>query len=245
MTCRHLTNHVGKIPGRTTVKKSILNWSTITNISLRSMHTRITTQKEVTKGDSYSSSKRFISDDEERKPPLAKIKKSRSLKERSKIPHSFYLSVVLVLALSYASGIFTSPETTIFTVIGSCQYSFSTLTSFITSIPSIIRTATSRSIMELLFLLGMTCAITLSVLMLFVAPLKAGMWTGQRAKRHVAHRYMGLVFLIQYSLAWVEFATNYDSYKNSYIPATIALNGTVVSNFLQFRCTFSHCAYSS
>ena len=172
-----------------------------------------------------SSSKHNNLNNEESQPSLAKVKKSRSLKERSKIPHSFYLSAVLVLALNYALGVFTFPKTTISTVLGSLQYSLSTLYDLITSIPIVMTSSTS---MELLFLLGTVCAIALSVIMLLIAPLKAGMWTGQRANRHVAHRYMGLVFLIQYSLAWVEFATNYESYKNSYLPASIALNGTVI-----------------
>jgi hypothetical protein len=61
---------------------------------------------------------------------------------------------------------------------------------------------------------------------LVYAPLRAGMWTGQRARKHVIHRYMGLAFLIQYGAAWVEFMTNYENGgKDSFLPHFISTNG--------------------
>jgi hypothetical protein len=38
---------------------------------------------------------------------------------------------------------------------------------------------------------------------------------------------MGLAYLIQYGLAWVEFCTNYERSANSFLPHFIALNGAV------------------
>jgi hypothetical protein len=183
------------------------------------------TDDALTKQDSISTENAV----NENQSSWRKLKKRKSLKQRSQVPNSFYLSVVLVLAQSYASGIFTSPATTIGTVYGSFQYS---LRNLFTCIPSIIdfwsENQDSRSMIECTIFLGLACAIVSSLEMLFVAPFKAGMWTGQRAKRHVIHRYMGLLFLIQYSLAWVEFTTNYEGYKHSYFPFAIALNGTVI-----------------
>jgi hypothetical protein len=60
----------------------------------------------------------------------------------------------------------------------------------------------------------------------FVAPFRAGMWTGPRSRKAVVHRYMGLLFLIQYFLAWVEFLTDYERARYSFLPHAIALNGT-------------------
>jgi len=69
------------------------------------------------------------------------------------------------------------------------------------------------------------------------APLRAGMWTGTRAKKHKVHRYMGLLFMIQYALAWTEFITDYDKAKDSYFPMTVALNGLIqaTSAYLSFK----------
>lgn len=168
-----------------------------------------------------------------------KINKHKSLKQRSKVPSSFYLTVVLVLAQSYASGILNFPaSTTICTAVyGSFHYSFQILSTCNYSIIYFWFTQQGgHSMIEYAKLLGLAFAIVSSFKILFVAPFKAGMWTGERAKRHVIHRYMGLLFLIQYSLAWVEFTSNYEVYKLSYLPFTIALNGKVI-----FLCHILSC----
>jgi hypothetical protein len=74
-----------------------------------------------------------------------------------------------------------------------------------------------------------TFALSALFYVLIVAPLMAGMWTGQRARRHRIHRYMGLSYLIQYTFVWVEFLTNYnqDGFLTSILPHTIALNGMI------------------
>jgi hypothetical protein len=64
-----------------------------------------------------------------------------------------------------------------------------------------------------------------------IAPLMAGFWTGPKTKKHKFHRYMGLLYLLQYFLAWVEFLTNYtNGAAASYLPHFIALNGTLRGN---------------
>lgn len=82
-----------------------------------------------------------------------------------------------------------------------------------------------------------TLSITWITYILFLAPLWNGFWTGPRASRHLVHRYMGLVYLIQYPLAWLEFARDYDSARNSYLPHLIALNGVTQawSAFFSFK----------
>jgi len=59
-----------------------------------------------------------------------------------------------------------------------------------------------------------------------VAPARAGFWTGRKARRHRIHRYMGISYLLHYALAWVEFFTNYEASRTSYLVHIIAVNGT-------------------
>lgn len=63
------------------------------------------------------------------------------------------------------------------------------------------------------------------------APLKAGLWTGRKAKRHVAHRYMGLLFLVQYGAAWAHFLSDYEDSTSSFITHFISLNGKIIEGF--------------
>jgi len=71
--------------------------------------------------------------------------------------------------------------------------------------------------------------------LLMVKPFRAGMWTGTRANRHRIHRYMGLVFLLQYSFAWYEFISNYEgSGKTSFLPVSTALNGVIQASSAYF-----------
>lgn len=68
------------------------------------------------------------------------------------------------------------------------------------------------------------------MIIFFIAPFRAGLWTGSRAKTHKLHRYMGLAFLIQYALAVIEFMTRYGSGAElSLLPHAIALNGVIQS----------------
>ena len=68
---------------------------------------------------------------------------------------------------------------------------------------------------------------------LLIAPLRAGMWTNRtRIKRHKLHRYFGLLFLIAYTFAWIEFIFDYENRgKNSYLPHIISINGKSIIPF--------------
>lgn len=155
----------------------------------------------------------------------APIKKT--LDERRRIPLSAYVSWGLVLSLQYFSG----------------MWHISTLESWMASM-----TKSSKTVHNLLlyfrdltrsFFAGelqswkefgqalVVMAVVGSMLhVFFIAPFRAGLWTGPRSRRALVHRYMGLFFLVQYALAWVEFLTDYESAKSSFLPHTIALNGT-------------------
>jgi len=85
---------------------------------------------------------------------------------------------------------------------------------------------------------ALTTSLVVSILyVLFIAPFMGGFWTGKRSTKHLIHRYMGLAYLTQYALAWVELTRNYDSYEGSFLPATIALNGLIQawSAFFSFK----------
>ena len=60
---------------------------------------------------------------------------------------------------------------------------------------------------------------------LFVAPFRAGFWTGTRSSKHKMHRYMGLAYLLQYFAVWTNYLASYDSTMTSYLSHFIALNG--------------------
>jgi hypothetical protein len=77
---------------------------------------------------------------------------------------------------------------------------------------------------------AVVAACVLSLLIVFiVAPFRAGVWTGKRATRHRIHRFMGLAYMFQYSMAWVEFLTNYEAATRSYVPLFVAINGKLRS----------------
>jgi hypothetical protein len=69
------------------------------------------------------------------------------------------------------------------------------------------------------------------VYVFFVAPFRAGMWTGPRAARHRFHRYAGLLYLFMYTAAWVEYITDYDYFnEHSVLLRSIAINGRYSEN---------------
>ena len=158
-------------------------------------------------------------------------RKRESLAERGRIPNSLYVSLFCIGMLEGCSG----------------MYKLSTLTrwwdSFTTSIRTVrnlleyekdlmqsIVTGDLRAPREYLQAFLVTLVVGSLLWVLIGKPMSAGLWTGQRASRHKMHRYMGLCFLLQYSLAWVEFITNYKGVGEfSFIPHTVALNGTFPS----------------
>jgi hypothetical protein len=154
-------------------------------------------------------------------------KKPLTLAERGAIPNSLYVSLIVIGMLEGCSG----------------MYTLDTLRSWWSSITTSIRTVHSlleyeKDLMQSVFSgefrepkeylqASIVTILAGSILWVLIGkPMSAGLWTGERASRHKMHRYMGLCFLIQYALAWVEFITNYEGAGEfSFIPHTVALNG--------------------
>lgn len=168
----------------------------------------------------------------------------QTLKDRSRVPPGIYISTFVVVSLFYSSGMITTfmshvvPGLTnsIEYVMGDLKRRVSLLSLYITgggleNCSSFNQCLSVTMIPKgwLFKLIGnalVVMVISSIYYLLMVKPFRAGMWTGTRAQRHRIHRYMGLVFLLQYSFAWYEFISNYEgSGKSSYLPVSIALNG--------------------
>jgi hypothetical protein len=193
--------------------------------------------------------------------PTAANSKGKSLKERSAIPYSFYVTFGTIIGLQYFGGLYdstttstTSPSATTFlrswytslyqsiiTLLQLLQYSRTILLSppslsSTTSTSATTTTATNSTFAtwkEFLFVLTLWCVVILPLLyVFFIAPFRAGFWTGRKSNRHMFHRYMGLCYLFHYVLAWIEFFTNPSSSKTSYLCHIIAVMGKVFSLIL-------------
>ena len=176
---------------------------------------------------SPASSANSSSDDLQSMDDKANTSKGKSLLERSRIPNSFYLTVAIIFLLQYWAG----------------WHRIETIQSWYRSVKTSAHTAvellgytlyTTKAALkgELVdhseyLKLAIVCAVTFSMIyVFFLAPFRAGLWTGARAKRHKVHRYMGLMFLMQYFFAWIEFSTNYENGgAHSVLPHFISLNG--------------------
>jgi hypothetical protein len=158
--------------------------------------------------------------------------KGKTLQERGRIPYSFFVSFGGIFGLQYLSGMW-SRET-----VESWYSSVVTSANTLKNLLGYTRDLTKDAIEEVsgdapqhhwteycrtavIFLISLSL-----IYVFFVAPFMAGLWTGRKARRHKFHRYMGLAYLIQYTLAAVEFFTNYDAARSSYLRATIAFTGT-------------------
>jgi len=150
-----------------------------------------------------------------------------SLKERGRIPASLYVTLVTVFMLQGCSG----------------MYKLDTLKQWWNALADSVKLSKDimeyekelmwsifsgefRSPMEYLWASVWTVLVGSILWVLIGKPLRAGVWTGQRSTKHKMHRYMGLAFLIQYTLSWVHFLTYTDADDFSFIPHTVAMNGT-------------------
>jgi hypothetical protein len=174
-----------------------------------------------------SDSKEFI---ELAQKAVSKGGPKKTLKDRSKIPGSAYVTVGIIIGLQYFSGLYANVTHVLtslkHSVTSSSRALYATLVYLRDLCQSIASGQAQDNPWEYVFAF-VFCALVASLCyVLLVAPLWVGMWTGTRAKRHRVHRYFGLAFLIQYALAWIEYLTNYeDGYRNSYLVHTIAING--------------------
>lgn len=159
-------------------------------------------------------------------PPSSRERKS--LQDRSKIPYSMYVIYGSIFGLEYSSGMWTTKTLTSW--YASMTESAATFYEWMGYTRDLTQSAVEGEYHPwkeyaktgVIFLFG------LSLFYVFiVAPLMAGFWTGPKTRKHKFHRYAGLLYLVQYFFAWVEYMTNYtDGAAASYLPHFIAFNGT-------------------
>ncbi|CAB9504090.1 expressed unknown protein [Seminavis robusta] len=167
------------------------------------------------------------------------VKKRLSLEDRSRIPGSFWVSIILIGLLEGCSGMYTMD--TVYSWWDSITTSLRTVKNLLEYERDLMWSAATGEFREPDEYLraALVTIVSGSILWVLIGkPMSAGLWTGQRSTRHKMHRYMGLCFLIQYSLAWVEFITNYEGAGEfSFVPHTVALNGVIqgYSAYFSFR----------
>ncbi|GAX14788.1 hypothetical protein FisN_25Lh018 [Fistulifera solaris] len=158
----------------------------------------------------------------------------KTLQDRKRIPFSIYLTVVVCLLLQFAAGVWNA-STLILWKDSMCT-AWETFLQHVyylgTPPSSTTTTSTQREYAQTVALAFLTLSV---VYVFFLAPLKAGLWTGQRAKRHLVHRYGGLTYMLQYAAAWLEFGSQYNPSSN--ITHFISINGLVqgISAFVSFK----------
>lgn len=184
--------------------------------------------KETTQeASSSSSSSPSTSTDELDKMDSKSSSAGKSLKERGRITTSFYICVSSVLLLQYFSGLWS--EQTIKSYIQSIVTSARTIGDMTVYTNDILKSTAAGEYLEWKEYASFATVVLLvfSIFYVFVgAPFMAGFWTGTRSRKQIIHRYMGLVWLAQYALAWTEFLTNYQNgASSSLMPHFIALNG--------------------
>ena len=155
-------------------------------------------------------------------------KKTESLKERGRIPNSFYVTMTCIILLEGCSGMYKLD--TLKSWWSSISISANTVYEYLDYLKMLMQSAASGELRETkeYIVAAVTTAIVASLVGIFIySPFRAGVWTGKRASKHKVHRYMGLLFLIQYGLVWVEFLTeNGGSGSLGFLPHALALNGT-------------------
>jgi hypothetical protein len=161
---------------------------------------------------------------------VAKGRPTKTLKDRSKVPSSSYVTVGVILGLQYFSGMYANITDVVASLTHSVTTSSHTFYDTLVYLQGLCQSIASGQAQDnpWEYVYAFTFCFLVGCLgyVLLVAPFRAGMWTGTRARRHKVHRYFGLAFLVQYALAWIEYLTNYEGgYRNSYLVHTIALNG--------------------
>jgi hypothetical protein len=154
----------------------------------------------------------------------------KTLKDRSKVPCSSYVTVGVIIGLQYFSGMYANITGVVASLNDSVTTSSHTFYDTLVYLQGLCQSIASGQAQDdpWEYVYAFTFCFLVGCLgyVLLVAPFRAGMWTGTRARRHKVHRYFGLAFLVQYALAWIEYLTNYEGgYRNSYLVHTIALNG--------------------
>lgn len=184
-------------------------------------------------GDAKQLSRSSSSNTETEVIPTAANSKGKSLAQRSQIPYSFYVTFGTILSLEYFGGLYTYAtlqswyqslaQSTV--VIGELlQYATDVLQS-----PFRRDAASSVDTKDVLFVAVLLAFLLPLFYVFFVAPFRAGFWTGKKTKRHQFHRYMGLSYLVHYVLAWIEFFQFTASSQTSLLCHVIAVMGTFLN----------------
>ena len=189
-----------------------------------------------TKGTPLSSSPASVGDLKELKNSFdsgtaasenAPMRKRKSLEERKRVPLSIYITATLAFLLQYTAGLVNLSSLHRWI---QCMKSASSKTGeFVANTVDLVQSALKGEISEPVHLAKAAVAMALFLplgYVFFWAPFRAGLWTGTKARRHKVHRYMGLLFMVQYFFAWVNFGSNYEGGADSSIlPHSIAVNG--------------------
>lgn len=161
--------------------------------------------------------------------------KIESLRDRGRIPSSFYVTTFCILMLQGCSGMYKLETLQSWWL--SIVTSIKTINDYLEYERDLMKSAVYGELRETSEYIkaGIVTAVIASLFGIFIyVPFRAGLWTGQRATRHKVHRFMGLFFLIQYAFVWVEFLTNYSGVDDlTFLPHTLSLNGTLASSRIE------------
>jgi hypothetical protein len=166
--------------------------------------------------------------------------KKKTLKDRSKIPVSLYITLGNIFALQYAAGIWKLETLTDYkNSMVAAGYTARDSLVYLRNLMEAVAAGNVDDWRELVFASIVSLLIASTLYVLIIAPFRAGFWTGPRTSKHKIHRYMGMAYLIQYFAAWIEFVRNYDDLnaKDSVLPHFIAINGLIQgwSAFFSFK----------
>lgn len=178
--------------------------------------------------DAETSSNGSGSDIAESSPPAPKNEVRQSLQDRSRVPPSMYMLAFLFVVFEYYGGVVMNFSEVAASWWDSMVTSYTTAWRSMEYLRDLLQSvAAGKDVdtMECVYAGIITVVVGSILYVLIWSPLRAGMWTGQRARRHVLHRFMGLFYLLQYFAAWIEFTTNYENSKNSYLPHFISICG--------------------
>lgn len=165
---------------------------------------------------------------------------TKSLKDRSKIPNSFYVVLTVVLSAHYVLGLW-SVDTLVNwkeSMVHAGEATWDAMVYLKTLMERVVDPDTPTEWKEVVTAAIVTFLVGTTLYVLIGAPLRAGFWTGSRSTKHLVHRYMGMAYLLQYFAVWIEFVTNYQHHAaDSVLPHFIALNGIVqgYSAFFSFK----------
>lgn len=156
-------------------------------------------------------------------------RKIESLQERGRVPSSLYVTLTWIFMLQACSGMYKLE--TLQKWWSSVTTSTHTVYEYLDYLKNLMNAAYMGELRDQneYISAALVTAVVASLVGIFIyAPFRAGVWTGKRAKKHKVHRYMGLLFLVQYGLAWVQFLTSYDGGGSlGLLPHTMALNGAL------------------